>query len=276
MLSTTLRQSPGVTTGVFPVYVCSLKCVASLNGFPRIETLFHMSTMGEALKRYFDVIVIVPLEEEFEIVLEAFQEIEDLSTSHHIRFVGALPGQATRILLVKQSAMGKTACQEVANECLDEFDCGVLVCIGIAGALSRDLSIGDICYTGAVCDVLDNAKIEDSPRESAGYLPLANMVSLTPRADDFDYTGSAKPSNESRSCRVGASTPRVRKTAHSRRILWRETAKKASVCQKCEKGSSPAVSFLVALRITINSVYRPENSGNRDRVWRLVFGGSET
>ena len=115
------------------------------------------------MRRYFDLVIVVPLEEEFEVVLQHFQFVEDLSTNAHIRFAVTLADQPLRILLTKQSAMGKTACQTAANECLNEFDIGALVCIGIAGALSRDVSIGDVCHSGDICDVLDNAKMEESP-----------------------------------------------------------------------------------------------------------------
>jgi len=131
------------------------------------------------MKRYFDVIAVVPLEEEFEIVTEAFKFVEGLTTDRHIRFAMSLPeGGATRILLVKQAIMGRTGCLEAASESLDHFDCGILVCIGIAGAISPDLSIGDVCYSRDICDVLDNAKILDAPKKRAEHLAVADLVSL--------------------------------------------------------------------------------------------------
>jgi len=44
---------------------------------------------------------------------------------------------------------------------LDEFEVGMLVCLGIAGGLSSDVSIGDMCRTGEIVDLLDNAKVTD-------------------------------------------------------------------------------------------------------------------
>jgi len=39
-----------------------------------------------------------------------------------------------------------------------DYDIGLVVCLGIAGALSPDLNIGDACFSRAIIDVVDNAK----------------------------------------------------------------------------------------------------------------------
>jgi nucleoside phosphorylase len=95
--------------------------------------------------------------------LTAFDVVDNLTNETHIRFAAKPPNKKFDLLLVEQSTMGRTACQEAANNCLIEFDCGILICIGIAGGLSLDLNIGDICYSGSIIDVLDNAKIKDGP-----------------------------------------------------------------------------------------------------------------
>jgi purine-nucleoside phosphorylase len=118
------------------------------------------------LKRYFDAIIIVPLEEEFTEVVESFRYEEDLSTSTQIRFSVSLPDQKTKFLIAKQSAMGRTANQEAASLCVTEFDCGALIYVGIAGGLSSDVAIGDVCYSVTIIDVLDNGKIIDSTSSS--------------------------------------------------------------------------------------------------------------
>jgi nucleoside phosphorylase len=117
----------------------------------------------EHLKRYFDAIIVVPLEEEFAVAVEHFQVDEDLSNSKHLRLAVSTSGKHLHILLVKQAAMGRTASQEAALDCLDEFDAGILICFGIAGGLSSDVVIGDICYSGRIIDVLDNVKASDTP-----------------------------------------------------------------------------------------------------------------
>ena len=74
------------------------------------------------VRRYFDAIIVVPLEEEFEVVLGNFRWDEDLSTETHIRFAVSLVSSQTKFLIIKQTGMGRTACQEAANLCLNEFD----------------------------------------------------------------------------------------------------------------------------------------------------------
>jgi nucleoside phosphorylase len=114
------------------------------------------------LKTYFDAIVIVPLEEEFESVLANFAFEENLSSENQIMFSVSGQDPKVKILLVKQSRMGKTATQEAILNCLDLFDAGILICVGIAGGLASDIAIGDVCYTGSIIDVLDNAKTSDT------------------------------------------------------------------------------------------------------------------
>jgi nucleoside phosphorylase len=116
---------------------------------------------GKKMKTHFDVAVVVPLEEEFEVVLAQFQYVNNLSTPRRVRFEVSVSGSNARILLVKQNTMGRTESAHATMDVLDEFDVGLLVCLGIAGGLSGDVNIGDVCRTGEIVDLLDNAKITD-------------------------------------------------------------------------------------------------------------------
>jgi hypothetical protein len=79
-----------------------------------------------------------------------------------------------RALVVQQEGMGRTHAARAVSETLIEFDAGLIICIGIAGSLSSDLRLGDVCYSNNIADVLDNARAMDN---SAGQLDLA--LSLT-------------------------------------------------------------------------------------------------
>ena len=114
-------------------------------------------------RRMFDAIIIMPLEEEFEVVLEQFEIVENFTDDRHIRFVVSVDGCKDTYLMVKQAKMGRAGCVEATQSSLIEFDTSILMCVGIAGGLSSDVRIGDICYTGTLTDVLDNAKITDLP-----------------------------------------------------------------------------------------------------------------
>jgi nucleoside phosphorylase len=116
--------------------------------------------MSESMvHRFFNAIIVVPLEEEFDVILEQFTFLGDLSNDRNIRFATALPGFQESYLLVKQFKMGRTASADAATDSLADFDTALLICVGIAGGLSKDVSIGDVCYTGTLADVLDNAKL---------------------------------------------------------------------------------------------------------------------
>ena len=62
-----------------------------------------------AQKRYFNVAIIAPLEEEFEILVEHFVIGENMSDDNNIRFVATAPGSHEVFLLIKQADMGRTA-----------------------------------------------------------------------------------------------------------------------------------------------------------------------
>ncbi|MGE0285232.1 MAG: hypothetical protein AB7I42_01250 [Bradyrhizobium sp.] len=114
------------------------------------------------MKRYFDVAVILPLEEEFETALSHFKYIGNLSTEKRIRIEVSADQSDLSVLLVKQNLMGRAESINAALDILEEFEVGMLVCVGIAGGLSSDVSIGDVCRTGEIVDLLDNAKITDA------------------------------------------------------------------------------------------------------------------
>lgn len=111
------------------------------------------------VKAYFDVLIVAPLDEEFEAIQKTFPIVEDFSTESSLRFRVEVTHPDTRVLLVKQSMMGKTAAQAAVNSALDDFEVGLVVCLGIAGALSKDLNIGDVCFSKSIVDVSDNAKV---------------------------------------------------------------------------------------------------------------------
>ena len=60
--------------------------------------------------------------------------------------------------------MGKAAATSAIVEAHTRFNFGLVVCVGIAGAISKDLSLCDICYSGNVLDVYDNSKVSDIER----------------------------------------------------------------------------------------------------------------
>ena len=132
------------------------------------------------MKPFFDAIVVVPLEEEFDTVLEYFTVVDDLSIDTQIMISATIPSSNLSILLAKQFDMGKTNAIATSQTCLEHCDTGLMICLGIAGGISSDVSIGDVCCTGLVLDVLENNKITDSEL-SQSDIALSPTTYHTPR-----------------------------------------------------------------------------------------------
>ncbi len=112
-------------------------------------------------KECFDVLIIVPLEEELHEVMEVFPGLENRSTETTFRYTVDCGNPDLRVLVVNQEGMGKSHAARVVKDCLAEFNIGTIACIGIAGSLTNDLRLCDVCYTGDLIDVTDNSKVED-------------------------------------------------------------------------------------------------------------------
>lgn len=125
-------------------------------------------------KEWFDTIIVVPLEEELLTLMEVFPLTRNRSTERTFRYELDLGPSDFRALVVQQEGMGRSHAARAVSETLVEFDAGLIICLGIAGSLTSDLRLGDVCYSNNVADVLDNARAEDN---AAGQLDLA--LSLT-------------------------------------------------------------------------------------------------
>lgn len=65
-------------------------------------------------------------------------------------------------MVAAQDEMGRTSARRCVSAALADYDISLIVCLGIAGGLSDDLSLGSVCYTGTVVDVYDNSKVVDA------------------------------------------------------------------------------------------------------------------
>ncbi len=120
------------------------------------------------MPEYFDLVVIVPLEEELQEVMNVFEGVEDLSTETEFRYSVQTGVPGLNALIVQQEDMGKKSAVKSTSGILDEFGVGLAVSLGIAGGISKDLKLGDVCYSGTIIDVLDNSKALDNSDD--GYV----------------------------------------------------------------------------------------------------------
>lgn len=120
-----------------------------------------------ASKDYFDIVVIIPLEEELIQFMHHFPSRADRSTG--LIFMHEVDAGAVgiRMLVVQQQGMGKTHAINSTAKVLSDFEVGLMVCLGIAGGLSSDLTLGDVCYSRTITDVLDNSKVVDIEDETS-------------------------------------------------------------------------------------------------------------
>lgn len=138
-------------------------------------------------RRFLDAIIIVPLEEEFEIVSEQFTHIEDVTDTRNIRFVVSIPSCSAQFLLVKQWQMGRSGNAEAVTNSLFDFDATAIFCVGIAAGISTDVAIGDVCYTGTIMDIIDNAKVSDVVSRTQA-MAIAPSYYDTPRELSIPFT----------------------------------------------------------------------------------------
>lgn len=118
----------------------------------------------DSRRERYDVIIVVPLEEELLNVQKIFKPTIDRSTDLAFRSEVDSGSSGLRILLVQQEGMGRTHAARAASEALSEFDASLIVCLGIAGSLTSDLRLGDVCYSTSIADVLDNARAADDTK----------------------------------------------------------------------------------------------------------------
>lgn len=118
-------------------------------------------------KSYVDIAFIVPLHEEFERLISAFPVIsqEVVGTTYFAQV--QLPNPELTAVAFLQEDMGKSAAIRTTEALLSLYDVGIVIVVGIAGGLSGDVALGDVCFTGNVIDVLDNAKITDGKKGSS-------------------------------------------------------------------------------------------------------------
>ena len=113
-------------------------------------------------KPYLDMALIVALQEELDAVLEVLKFKTDLTIDDFQITECVSPNRAVRVCIVKQHEMGHSAARAACEHLLSHYRIGIVCSFGIAGGLSTDLHLGDICISQTVYDLTDNAKYVDS------------------------------------------------------------------------------------------------------------------
>ena len=128
---------------------------------------------------YFDILVVLPLEEEFLEFIDVFPVIENLTEPPQVMYSVQAPNNVSMVAIL-QTEMGYWGATNACNVAFGEHHFGIVVCLGIAGGLHADVKIGDVCYSGTIIDTYANGKIRDS--ETGGEdVDLASEFLPTPK-----------------------------------------------------------------------------------------------
>ena len=111
-------------------------------------------------KELLDVLIVTPLPEEYEQLNEVFSYKADLSRSDYVIVEHVSPTSGLRVASILQHSMGSNEAAAALRHVENHYDVGVVIGFGIAGSLSRDNKIGDVCYSGKIIDVQSNYSAE--------------------------------------------------------------------------------------------------------------------
>ena len=116
-------------------------------------------------KPYLDMALVLPLPEELDAVIHVFGFKADLTVSDFQITELNSPNENIRICLIKQHQMGQSAARLACDHLLSHMDIGILCSFGIAGALSADTKLGDICVSQMLYDLTENSKYVDTNKQ---------------------------------------------------------------------------------------------------------------
>jgi hypothetical protein len=123
-------------------------------------------------KPYVDIGFIIPLREEFEGLEKIFSRLEQYVEGVQFSTKIDLGVHGLSAVAYLQDDMGKSASGRAADRLLAKYEVGIIIVLGIAGGLSSDVSIGDVCFSGTIIDVVENAKVSDDKKgQKVKYTP---------------------------------------------------------------------------------------------------------
>ena len=122
---------------------------------------FAYQLLGEHFLEYMDIAFVIPLKEEFDRLIAAFPIVKDYVEGTHFWVEVDTGVPEYKAVAILQDGMGKAAAARATDEILSKYNIGIVILAGIAGGLSTDVAIGDVCFSGAIFDILENTKIAD-------------------------------------------------------------------------------------------------------------------
>lgn len=105
------------------------------------------------------IVALIALPEEYDVFCTVFPYRSDRSTERMICVEHDSSNSSVRLISVLAEQMGAQSASESAEHAISELQPDLVVVIGIAGGVSSDLQIGDVCVSNQIFDVLHNNKV---------------------------------------------------------------------------------------------------------------------
>ncbi|GBD57987.1 phosphorylase family protein [Gluconobacter wancherniae] len=112
------------------------------------------------------ILATIALDEEYEIFLEKFPPIHDSSTTTQFLFEHESGNDSIRLFSVLSNKMGAKSSALAVDVAVQKFKPHAVVVIGIAGGITDDVKIGDVCVSNEIIDVLNNNKFSERDEET--------------------------------------------------------------------------------------------------------------
>lgn len=118
----------------------------------------------------YDILLYVPLAEEFREVSKKFKIVEDFSerfdcVCYSAKLISSPDGQDVNFILCQPSEWGNAASQFYMQEITAAFEVKLIICIGIAGGISDDVKLGDVVVSASIYDISERQKVTDKSTE---------------------------------------------------------------------------------------------------------------
>lgn len=129
------------------------------------------------------IVALVALQEEYEVFSKIFPFKQDLSinTFENVCVEHQTESENIRLISILSQQMGAESARDSAELAIREFSPDMVVIVGIAGGISSDLSVGDVCVSNTIYDVLNNNKITEISEDKSdlAFSPKTHGVNVS-------------------------------------------------------------------------------------------------
>lgn len=131
------------------------------------------------------ILAVIALDEEYEAFLNSFPLRQDFSTDTQMLFEHEVADNQVKLFSILSNKMGAKSSGFATENAIKTFKPHAVIVIGIAGGLTNDVKVGDVCISNEIIDVLHNNKVVDcvlgsKKKESISFSPDFHPV-------DADY-----------------------------------------------------------------------------------------